>query len=86
MAPSGHNGMDAMTVEPCRTVKDTAQQARALTALKAMPHRTRIIFVLHCFEGWCYSRIAEHLGLTSRQVEKAMCRALARLHRSLGEI
>lgn len=57
--------------------------ARMEVILHRLPRRTRDIFLAHRVEGLSYAEIAERNGLTERQVERHMVRALVRLHRAL---
>ena len=54
-----------------------------LAALEALPDRTRAVFVLHRYEGWPYSRIAKHLGVSTRAAERRMQDALTALCETL---
>jgi RNA polymerase sigma factor (sigma-70 family) len=48
-------------------------------AMGGLPERRRQILVLHRFHHWTYDRIAAHLGLSRRTVEKNVQAALAYL-------
>lgn len=61
--------------------RETLEQLRA--AILALPQRTRSVFLLHRFEDFTYSEIAQHLGLSTSAVEKHMMRALRRIAREL---
>lgn len=45
-------------------------------ALRALPQKTRHVFLLHRFEGYTYPEIAEQLGLSRKSIEYHMNRAL----------
>jgi RNA polymerase sigma-70 factor (ECF subfamily) len=47
-------------------------------ALRAMPRRTRHIFLLHRLRHLTYTEIAQHLGVSNKTVKYHMERALAR--------
>lgn len=53
-------------------------------AMLELPQATREIFMAHRLEGLTYVQIAERTGLTAKQVEKAIARALVELDRALG--
>ncbi|WP_157073565.1 RNA polymerase sigma factor [Sphingomonas soli] len=53
-------------------------------AMLELPQRDREIFMAHRLEGLSYADIAERTGLTVKQVEKAIARALVELDRALG--
>lgn len=50
--------------------------------LRAMPRRTRRIFLMHRLRGMSYREIAEKLGIGDKAVEYHMMRALARCRRA----
>lgn len=54
-------------------------------AMAGLPERRRQILVLHRFHRWTYERIAAHLGLSRRAVEKNVQAALAYLLTQMGE-
>ncbi|MEI9850125.1 MAG: RNA polymerase sigma factor [Sphingomonas sp.] len=53
-------------------------------AMLELPQATREIFMAHRLEGLTYVQIAERTGLTAKQVEKAIARAMVELDRALG--
>lgn len=53
-------------------------------AMLELAQRDREIFMAHRLEGLTYADIAARTGLTVRQVEKAIARALVQLDRALG--
>lgn len=53
-------------------------------ALRAMPVRTRHIFLLHRMRHLTYKEIAEQLGICDKTVQYHMTRALARCRRALS--
>lgn len=67
-------------ISPERVLLGREQLNAALAVLKALPPRTRQIFVLHRFEDMTYPRIASSLGISKSAVEKHMIRALKALH------
>jgi RNA polymerase sigma factor (sigma-70 family) len=46
------------------------------SALKALPEKSRHVFLLHRFEGYTYPEIAEQMGLSRKSIEYHMSRAL----------
>lgn len=53
-------------------------------ALRAMPPRTRHIFLMHRLRHLTYREIAEQLGIGDKGVEYHMMRALARCRRAIA--
>ena len=53
-------------------------------ALRAMPRRTRHIFLLHRLRHLTYKQIAQHLGVSNKTVKYHMERALARCRRAIA--
>ncbi|WP_230291552.1 RNA polymerase sigma factor [Croceicoccus sp. Ery5] len=53
-------------------------------AMLELPVTTREVFMAHRIEGLTYAEIAGRSGLTIKQVEKAIARALVELDRALG--
>lgn len=51
--------------------------------LRALPERTRAVFVLKTFEERTTTSIAEAMGISKRAVEKQYAKALARISRAL---
>ncbi|SHM02322.1 RNA polymerase sigma factor [Phytopseudomonas punonensis] len=58
---------------------------RVETALRALPERTRHIFLLNRIHGQTYGQIARSMGLSQSAVEKHMMRALQVCKASVGE-
>lgn len=50
--------------------------------LRAMPRRTRRVFLMHRLRGMTYRQISERLGIGEKGVEYHMMRALARCRRA----
>jgi len=64
---------------------DAADLRRACwRALRAMPPRTRRIFLMHRLRGLTYKQIAEQLGIGDKGVEYHMMRALTRCRRAIA--
>lgn len=53
-------------------------------AMLELPADTREIFMAHRIDGMTYAEIAERTGLSIKQVERAIGRALVELDRALG--
>ena len=58
---------------------DTELLRRLEEAVAAMPRRQREIFLAHRLDGLSYAEIAERAGLSVRQVERQMTRAIHKL-------
>ncbi len=54
-----------------------------VAALRALPERTRDVFVMRCFEGLKHAEIAQLMGVSVRAVEKHAARALAHVSKAL---
>ncbi len=52
-------------------------------ALKSMPEKQRVVFLMSRIDGLKYKEIAEHLGLTVKAVEKRMGLALQHIKEGL---
>ncbi len=59
---------------------------RADDAIRALPERTRHIFLLNRVHGRTYNEIGETFAISASAVEKHMARALAALRRAVEEI
>ncbi len=55
-------------------------------ALKSMPEKQRVVFLMSRIDGLKYKEIAEHLGLTVKAVEKRMGLALQHIKEKLKHI
>lgn len=55
----------------------------AVGILKGLPERTAQIFILHRFESFTYSALADRFGISVSGVEKHMMRALSALEKGL---
>ncbi len=56
---------------------------RMETAMMNMPKRQRHIFIAHRVHGMSYRDIAERTGLTVRQVERQMAKAIYKLAKQM---
>jgi RNA polymerase sigma-70 factor (ECF subfamily) len=56
--------------------------ARLERLMQAMPVRTREIFFAHRLDGYSYAKIADITGLSVRQIESHMAKAIYQLYRS----
>ena len=54
--------------------------------LRAMPRRTRRIFLMHRLRGMSYREIAEQLGIGNKGVEYHVMRALARCRKAVAAL
>lgn len=60
---------------------DSAMLARLERAVAALPRRTREIFLAHRLDDHSYIKIADVTGLSVRQVERHMAKAIRQLDR-----
>lgn len=67
---------DEAQPSPEQAVQAGAELARIEAALRALPERTRHVFLLSRVHGRTYGEIAEAMGVTRSAVEKHMMRAL----------
>lgn len=75
-AGSDHAAAD---FSPERVLLGRETIARLAEALRALPERTRDVFMLRCFEGLKHAEIARLQGVSVRAVEKHLAKALAHL-------
>lgn len=57
--------------------------ARLEVALHSLPRRRREIFLAVRLDGTSYAELAEKTGLTVRQIEREVARAIAQIDRAL---
>ena len=62
---------------------DPALIRRLEAAITNMPKRQRDIFLAHRVHGMSYAKIADRTGLTVRQVERNMARAIYKLAKQM---
>ncbi|MCX5581680.1 RNA polymerase sigma factor [Kaistia terrae] len=55
-------------------------------AIAELPARQKEVFLLHKFDGFSHSEIAERLGITRSAVEKLVMKALAHCRDRLGDL
>lgn len=64
---------------------DTSERdARLWNAIKSLPERCRIVFLMSKRDGYSNSEIAEELGISVKTVENQMTKAFSRLRESLA--
>lgn len=64
---------------------DDAEIRRRLErAMRRVPRRTREVFLAHRLDGMSYREIAERTGLSVREVERHMMRAIIAMDRALN--
>lgn len=80
-------GRDA-SVAPEQTWQIEVAELRRIyrRALRAMPRRTRRIFLMHRLRNMTYREIAEQLGLSDQGVEYHMMRALAGCRKAVAAL
>lgn len=78
---------EAATDEPTPERKAIAAEelAQAMARIRALPTRTRQVFLLHRFAGQNYGQIARKVGISVSAVEKHIAEALRRLREEDGE-
>jgi RNA polymerase sigma-70 factor (ECF subfamily) len=64
-------------------LSDAEIRRRLQRAMRTLPPQTRDVFLAHRLDDMSYREIAERTGLTVRQVERHMTRALIAIDRSL---
>lgn len=71
-------------VQPAQEQQIEAAELRRIfrQALRAMPRRTRRVFLMHRLRGMTYGEIANQLGIGDKGVEYHMMRALARCRKA----
>ena len=69
-----HHPVEGVT--PDRVLLGKEAIARIAAKVKAMPERTRDIFILHRFENVSYGEIASMMGLSVSAIEKHIMKAL----------
>jgi len=80
--PGASDTIPSDAPSPERTMLGREGLARAMAIIRALPPRTRDIFVLHRFEELSYPAIASRVGISVSAVEKHMMAAL----RALSEL
>lgn len=71
---------------PERVISDRQQLERLRLVLDEMPARRREILMLSRMDGLSYSQLAVRYGVTVSAIEKQMMKAIAHLHRRMGEV
>jgi len=80
----GHLAEDHIAAAKAGDRNQTADWARILRNLRALPQLTRTVFVLSCVHGLDAAQIATHLGLTDDAAHDAVADALAQM-RAIGD-
>jgi RNA polymerase sigma factor (sigma-70 family) len=70
---------------PEHTVGSAELYQGYLKVLDELSPKARTVFILHRYEGFAYSQIAEHCGMSVSAVEKHMMKALARMKEFLQD-
>ena len=63
---------------------ETELLRRLERAVRTLPRRTREIFLAHRLDAMSYREIAERTGLSLREVERHIARAICAIDRSLN--
>jgi RNA polymerase sigma factor (sigma-70 family) len=71
-------------IDPIHLLEVRDMLDRLDLAMLELPETTREVFMAHRLEGLTYAEIAGRTGLTIKQVEKAIARAMVALDRTLG--
>jgi len=69
----------------CQSLYDKQRLAAFQTALATLPFPTRDVLVLRRIHGCAHGEIAQRLGLTKRQVENHLAKALYHCQRALPD-
>jgi RNA polymerase sigma-70 factor (ECF subfamily) len=72
-------------VSPERVLQGNQSVLQLAGALRALPERTRDVFVLRCFEGLKHVEVARLLGISVRSSEKHFAKALAQVSCCLAQ-
>jgi len=72
--------------DQCRLLETRDLLDRLELAMLELPRETREIFMAHRLDGLTYGEIAERTGLTLKQVEKRLVRAMVEINRILGPL
>lgn len=72
--------------DQCRLLETRDLLDRLERAMLELPQQTREIFMAHRLDGLTYGEIAERTGLTIKQVEKRLARAMVEINRALGPL
>jgi len=72
--------------DQCRLLETRDLLDRLEAAMLELPQQTREIFMAHRIDGLTYGEIAERTGLTIKQVEKRLVRAMVEIDRALGPL
>lgn len=73
----------APVAPPLDAASDPELLARIETALQTLPRRRRAIFLAVRLDGVSYAELATQTGLSVRQVEREVARAIAHIDRRL---
>lgn len=76
---SGDLSEARLGVDPARSLDAKQRIEAALNVLEQMPEKTRLIFMLHRFEGLSHAEITARTGIPKSTVEKHMIRAIKAL-------
>lgn len=68
-----HGGAE---IDPERVLSGKEELHAATGALLSLPERTRTVFILRRLEGWPFSDVARHLGISVSAAEKHMVKAI----------
>ena len=87
---SRHESADDLSIageepSPERVLSDRQQLERLRVVLDEMPARRREILMLSRMDGLSYSQLAARYGVTVSAIEKQMMKAIAHMHRRMGE-
>jgi RNA polymerase sigma factor (sigma-70 family) len=63
---------------------DAELRHRLERAMRMLPRLTRELFLAHRLDGMPYAEIAQRTGLSVREVERQMARAIIAIDRSLN--
>jgi len=69
----------SQSISPLRTLSAKQEVEAALAVLRALPQKTRQIFMLHRFDGLTHAEVSERTGIPKSTIEKHMIKAIKAL-------
>ena len=69
----------SQSVDAAKTLEAKQEIQAALQVLDGLPQKTRMVFMLHRFEGLTHAEVSERTGIPKSTIEKHMIRAIKAL-------